>query len=239
MVEEAMTAGANDGPNTLGLYQDMRTEWWDGHRKLVQDVPMTHLFPGEEIGTVAASRPSTNFEPFEVAVLRHIASGIGCTYEQLSGDFSRTNYSSFRGATNEVLKTFNRRAQGFESGFAYPMRAAFVEEAMNVEDIPLPAGAPGFEEFRAAYCKCQWLRPGRGWVNPLDEKRASILGMQAGLSTLEMEAAEHVGVDWEELVDQRKIEIQRFKDNGLELPEIYQTPEKQTDGGSIGSGGGG
>jgi capsid protein len=167
-----------------------------------------------------------------------VASGIGCTYEQLSGDFSRTNYSSFRGATNEILKTFHRRARGFEAGFANPIRAAIVEEIMNVEDVPLPAGAPAFEEFRGAYSKSQWLRPGRGWVNPLEEKRAAVLGMQAGLSTLEIEAAENAGMDWEELVDQRAVEIQRFKDAGLELPEIYQTPQEQTAGGAIGSGAG-
>jgi capsid protein len=72
----------------------------------------------------------------------------------------------------------------------------------------------------------------------LEEKRAAVLGMQAGLSTLEIEAAENAGMDWEELVDQRAVEIQRFKDAGLELPEIYQTPQEQTAGGAIGSGAG-
>jgi capsid protein len=158
------------------------------------------------------------------------------TYEQLSGDFSRTNFSSFRGATNEALKTFNRRAKGFDSGFAMPVRAAAVEEFMNVEDMPLPNGAPAFEEFRGAYSACRWLRPGRGWVNPLDEIRASTLSMQSGLSTLEDEAGEQ-GADWEEILGQRAIEIARFKQLGLELPEIYQGVASQPDGGKIGSGG--
>ena len=221
-VDEAISAG-DDTPNSLGMYQDMRSDWWGGDRKraALGDVQMTHLFPGEEIGTINAARPSSNFEPFEVAILRHVASGMGITYEQLTADFSRTNYSSFRGATNEALKTFNRRAAGFDAGFAMPVRAAFLEEVMEVEDIPLPAGAPPFEDFRGAYAKCRWLRPGRGWVNPLDERRGSILGMQAGLSTLEDEIAENTGQDWEEIVDQRAVEIQRFKDRGLELPDIY------------------
>ncbi|TMV59594.1 phage portal protein, partial [Thioclava sp. BHET1] len=161
---------------------------------------------------------SGNFEPFEVAVLRHISSGLGITYEQLTSDFSRTNYSSFRGATNEVLKTFNRRSKNFESGFAFPIRAAVVEEIMDVEDLPLPAGAPPFEEFRTAYARCRWLRPGRGWVDPVAEKQGAILGMEAGLSTLEIEAAENVGEDWEEIVDARAIELKRFKELGLTPP---------------------
>jgi lambda family phage portal protein len=237
VVEEALSAGDND-QTPLGQYQNMRADWWqDKRRKMLGDVQMTHLFPGEEIGTVNASRPSGNFEPFETAVLRHISAGMGITYEQLTNDFSRTNYSSFRGATNEILKTFNRRAKGFDHGFAMPIRAAFVEEVMEVEDIPLPSGAPGFEEFRAAYSKCRWLRPGRGWTNPLDEIRAATLAMQSGLSTLENTAADATGEDWEEIIDQRRIEIDRFKENGLELPEIYQGPASQPDGGKIGSGG--
>jgi lambda family phage portal protein len=217
MVQEALDAGEGHEA-ALGQYQDMRNDWWSGRRSLVGDAQMTHLFPGEEIGTVNAARPNSNFEPFEVAILRHVASGIGTTYEQLSGDFSRTNYSSFRGATNEALKTFNRRAKGFDAGFAMPIRAAAVEEFMEVEDIPLPAGAPPFEEFRAAYSKCHWLRPGRGWIDPVSEKQGAVLGMEAGLSTLEMEAAENAGLDWEEIIDQRAIEIQRFKDRGMTPP---------------------
>lgn len=237
MVQEAISGGNGEEETPLGQYQDLRLDWWRERRSLVGDAQMTHLFPGEEIGTVNASRPTTNFEPFEVAILRHVASGLGTTYEQLSGDFSRTNYSSFRGATNEALKTFNRRSKGFDSGFAMPIRAAAVEEFMEMEDVPLPAGAPSFEEFRAAYSMCRWLRPGRGWVNPLDEIRASTLAMQSGLSTLENEAAEASGADWEEIVDQRAVEIARFKARGLQLPEIYQGIASQPDGGKIGSGG--
>jgi lambda family phage portal protein len=238
VVEEALSAGDEEDVSPIGKYQDLRADWWqDRRRRMLGDAQMTHLFPGEEIGTVNASRPTTNFEPFETAILRHVASGMGITYEQLTSDFSRTNYSSFRGATNEALKTFNRRAKGFDAGFAMPIRASFVEEVMEMEDIPLPAGAPAFEEFRMAYSKCRWLRPGRGWVNPLDEIRAATLRMQSGLSTMEDEAADASGTDWEENVDQRAVEIQRFKYRGLELPEIYQGPASSPDGGKIGSGG--
>jgi len=237
MVQDALAADdREDAP--LGQYQDMRNDFWKERRMWLGGAQVSHLFPGEEIGSVNASRPGGNFEPFEVAVLRHVASGIGVTYEQLSGDFSRTNFSSFRGATNEVRKTFDRRAKNFDGGFVGPVRAAAVEEFMDVENVPLPAGAPPFEEFRAAYSMARWLRPGRGWTNPLDEIRASTLAMQSGLSTLEQEAGDAMGQDWEEIVDQRAVEIQRFKAAGLELPPVYQGPSTpELGGGNVGSGG--
>lgn len=211
MMEEALTPDAT----SLGAYQDLRNEYWKGKRFEVGSARVTPLAPGEEIGTVTAARPAASYEPFTVAILRHVASGLGITYEQLSGDFSRTNYSSFRGATNEVMKTFNRRAKGFESGFANPVRAAWLEEVMDVERLPLPAGAPPFEEMRGAYTKCRWLRPGRGWVDPVAERQGAILGMNAGLSTLEKEVADNLGDDWEEIVDQLAIEKKRFESVGL------------------------
>jgi len=212
MVQDALDGGEDTG---LGQYQALRSEFWEGRRGLIDGAQITHLFPGEEIGTVTAARPNSNFEPFEAAILRHISSGLGITYEQLTTDFSRTNYSSFRGATNEALKTFNRRAKAFEHGFCNPIRAAFVEEVFDREELPLPAGAPGFMEFRAAYSKCRWLRPGRGWVDPVAERQGAIIGMNAGMSSLEREVGENTGEDWEEIVDQLAIERKRFESRGL------------------------
>lgn len=219
MVDEAL--GAGDGEDGLGAYQEMRNDFWsDSGRKrmMLGDSQLTHLFPGEEIGTVTAARPAANFEPFEAAVLRHVASGMGITYEQLTSDWSRTNYSSARGALTEVWKTFQRRRENFAKGFSGPIYAAALEEFMDVEDMPLPAGAPPFEEFRTAYARCKWIGPGRGWLDPMAEKQGAILGMEAGLSTLEIEAAENSGQDWEEMVDQRAIELARFEELGIQPP---------------------
>ncbi len=85
-------------------------------------------------------------------------------------------------------------------------------------ELPLPAGAPDFMECRAAYTRCRWMGPGRGWVDPVAEKQGAVLGMQAGLSTLEAECAEQ-GADWEENLEQRAYEIAKFEELGLEPPD--------------------
>ncbi|MCQ8846944.1 hypothetical protein NQT76_54350, partial [Klebsiella sp. KJ_S1] len=38
--------------------------------------------------------------------------------------------------------------------------------------------------------------------------KGAILGLDAGLSTLEIEVGENVGEDWEEVLDQRQLEIE-------------------------------
>ena len=48
------------------------------------------------------SRPDDAFTPFVAQMLRAVASGVGCSYTQVSSDFSQSNYSSSR---LELLET--------------------------------------------------------------------------------------------------------------------------------------
>jgi lambda family phage portal protein len=214
MVESAL--GEAD---TLNAYQQGRTDF-HGERKIkLGDVRMPILFPGEKINAVSAERPNANFDAFEGAMLRNVAAGTGLSAQQISQNWSDVNYSSARAALLEAWKTLSRRRTDFAHGFAQPIYGAFVEEAMEVDAIPMPKGAPAFAEFRAAYSRARWMGPGRGWVDPVKEKQGAILGMDAGLSTLEEECAENVGADWRENVGQRAIEVKKFRDLGLPLPQ--------------------
>ena len=206
LVEEALG-------DKLSNYQQLRAEF-HGQKKLTMNgARMPILFPGESIKTVSATRPNSNFKDFEKAVLRNVASAA-------SQDWSDVNYSSARGALLEAWKTLDRRRRDFGVGFAAPLRSAWLEEAHEVDDLPLPDGAPAFAEFRSAYGRAMWLGPGRGWIDPVAEREGSVLGMEAGLSTLEQECAEQ-DLDWEENLDQRKREMDGFKRRGLEPPASW------------------
>lgn len=151
-------------------------------------------------------------------MLRNISAATGLSAQQVTQDWSDVNYSSARAAMLEAWKTLTRRRDDFSNGFAQPIAVAFAEEIHDVEDVPLPNDAPDFMDASASYCRARWMGPGRGWVDPVAEKKGAILSMEAGFSTLEMEVAENMGEDWEELVDQRSYELQRFKELGLPPP---------------------
>jgi len=203
----------------LSYYQEMRRDFHDQNRMLLGNSRLPVLFPGEKINSVNATRPNSNFKDFENAVLRNVASGTGLSAQQVSNDWSDVNYSSARAALLEAWKTLARRKFEFGAHFCSPVRMAWMEECFATDDLPLPKNAPEFNQFRQAYARAQWLGPGRGWVDPIAEKQAAVLGMQAGLTTLEREAAEYEGEDWEELLEQRKYEVNKFKEAGLEPPD--------------------
>jgi capsid protein len=175
-------------------------------------------YPGETYQIVKPDRPNPNFAPFEKAVLRNVAAAAGMASHQVTNDYSDANYSSMRAALLEAWKTIHRRRMNFGSGFAGPIRSAWLEEAMEVRDFPLPAGAPSFVECRQAYSSCRWLGPGRGWIDPVAEKEGAVLGMAAGLSTLETEASENGGEDWESIADQLVVEKRAYEVRGLDPP---------------------
>lgn len=213
----------------LNAYQQQRAQFHNERRIKLGDARMPILFPGEKINAVSAERPNGNFAEFESAMLRNVAAGTGLSAQQISQNWADVNYSSARAALLEAWKTLARRRNDFARGFCQPIYCAFVEEAMEVDNLPLPNGAPEFTEFRAAYSRARWMGPGRGWVDPVKEKEGAILGISAGLSTLEEECAENVGADWRENIGQRAIEIEHFKRLGIPIPEWNGSKKEEPD----------
>lgn len=213
----------------LNAYQDARGQFHREGAIALGGARIPHLFPGEDIVSVKAERPSGNFEAFEAAMLRNVSAATGLSYPQLSQNWADVNYSSARAAILETWKTFNRQRKDFAVGFAHPIFSCFAEESHDIDNLPLPAGAPEFAECRRAYSECWWIGPGRGWVDPVKERTGAIIGIEAGFSTLEAEAAEN-GTDWRETIAQRAREIKEFEKYGLPTPswghetdEVVQT----------------
>lgn len=215
------------GNADLPEYQSMRSEFHNKKNIALGGARIPHLFPGEDFVTVKAEHPSTAFGEFQATFLRSIGAAAGLSYEQVSNDWSKSNYSSARGALIEAWKTLKRRRDDFATGFANPLYSCFVEESHQVDDIPLPAGAPHFDECRRAYSSCKWIGPAKGYIDPVKEKNGALLGIEGGLSTLEHEAAEN-GFDWEDNINQRKIELDRFKELGLPIPAWGAEPDQET-----------
>ncbi|WP_208450187.1 phage portal protein [Burkholderia cepacia] len=216
LVEEALS-----GSDRVSAYQSERSAFHKERGTRLGDVGMTHLYPGETIGFAAPSRPSSNFAAFESAMLRHFSAGTGLAAQQISQNWAEVNYSAYRSAMLEAWKTFHRRRTGFASGQAQPVYSAWLEESVEVDDYPMPRGVrelPDYIEARAAYSRAKWMGPGRGLVDVVKERQGAILGINAGLSSVEDEAAEASGTDWREIADRNAIAVERYKRLGLPIP---------------------
>ncbi len=170
------------------------------------------LHPGDKLSTFNPSRPNGAYESFVNAVLRYISTGLNIPYELLMKDFTKTNYSSARAALLEAWRFFLAKREWLGIYWATPVYEMWLEEAIargEVED-------PGYYENRDAVCACEWIGPGRGWVDPVKEADAAKSRMEGNLSTLERECAEQ-GLDWEDVLEQRAREKQFAESLGLTL----------------------
>lgn len=189
----------------------------------MEDGQIIPLALGEKLAGFTPARPSGSFDPFVTAIFRHIATGLNIPYELLMKDFSRTNYSSARAALIEAWRFFRGRRQWISTYFARPVFELWLEEAIHLGLVE----APDFYDNRASYCRCRWIGPGRGWIDPTKEADAAKIRMDGNLSTLEAECAEQ-GLDWEEVLEQRAAEKARMEKLGL-LPVITPPAPGQGD----------
>ena len=165
---------------------------------------------GARLSSFTPGRPNQAFEAFMLASLRHIAAGMNLPYELLLKDFSKSNYSSARAALLEAWRYFHGRRRWLTDYWLRAIYELWFEEAVNAGEIE----APGFYENRYAYLRARFIFGGRGWVDPVKEAQAAGLRIEMGISTLEKECAEQ-GDDYEEIMDQRAIEIRMAADRGL------------------------
>lgn len=198
------------------LFQNSRDAYLQGRRDHAvgfENNTVMPLFPGDKLQAWTPNSPSSAFGMFQENVGRIIALAYDMPYELLFKDFTKANYSSMRAAMLEAWRSFYRRRDDLGTQWADPVYQLWLEEAVNAGRIE----APGFYENRAAYCRCKWIGPGRGWVDPVKEATASEIRLQSHISTLEDECAEQ-GKDWEDVLEQIAVEQARKK--ALNIPEV-------------------
>jgi lambda family phage portal protein len=212
---DEMFSGDDNSAKAFMSMQGDRQQFYDQNKIRLGGSRVTMLYPNDEIGMVQTARPAAQFADFEAAVLRQIASGLGISYEQLAGDWSKTNYSSARAALIEIWRGWTSRRTAFAQGFCQPFFMAWLEEQIMDGHIALPRNAPDFYDNWTAYARTKWVGPGKGFVDPVKEVQAAAMKVALGLSTLEDEAAELTGSDWGDNMEQIKREIGVMPDNVL------------------------
>lgn len=189
----------------------------------IDGVKIPHFFPGTRLQLRPAGQPGGVGTEFETSLLRYIAAALGLSYEELSRDFSKTNYSSARAAMNTTWKHLQAKKKVVADKFASHAYRLWLEEALNkgrLSTAPKNAVAMWYEnsEYADAFSACEWIGASRGQIDELKETQAAVLRMKYGLGTLESELA-RLGHDWRKVARQRKREKALNDEYGLTVEE--------------------
>jgi len=222
MVFEQMGGGQQDFSNFnnyLGNYMTQLGAYLEASKNIqVDGVKMPHLFPGTKLNIQSLAQPGGIGDGFEQSLLRHTAATLGVSYEQLTRDYSKTNYSSARASMTETWKFMQSRKKMVADRFANFIYQLWLEEEINAGNLPLPPGKDKtwFYEpmVKDALSACTWIGASRGQIDELKETQAALLRIKGGLSTYEAEAA-RLGIDYRDLFNQRAREERLAKKLGL------------------------
>jgi lambda family phage portal protein len=121
--------------------------------------------------------PHSEHGPFNKAVLRGIAAGLGVSYNSLANDLEGVNYSSIRAGLLDERDQWKLLQRWFCQSFLEPVFERWLNMAILTGQVALPQYK--FEKFnRPCFMGRRWP-----WVDPLKDIQASILGVENGFQT--------------------------------------------------------
>lgn len=184
----------------------------------IDGVKVPHLFPGTKFKLHPAGTPGGVGQEFERSLLRYIASSLDISYEELSRDYTKTNYSSARAALNQTWRFMQSRKRTVADYAANMIFRLWLEEAVNNNKLTTfpkkKAGmlyTNGFLNLKFdALSHATWIGASRGQIDELKETQAAVLKIKFGLSTHEDELAK-LGKDWRQIFVQREREAREME----------------------------
>lgn len=239
-----MSAGAAAASYAADYLAAIRRYTSKSKGMMVDGVRIPHFFPGTKLNLKQVGAPGGVGQDFEQSIIRHIAAILGVSYEELSRDFSKTNYSSARAAfvlTWQRMQAVKKQIADKIANWVYQL---WFEEMLNTFQLEtVTASMPNFYEGlnREAYCSATWIGAARGQIDELKETQAAVLRIKYCLSTHEDELAK-LGKDWRKVYAQLSREKKERAARDIELVEdnmqnaISGDPRESETGGEAGDG---
>lgn len=206
--------GLDADPVKIDELMTGRADWYSATKIDPKPGTINHLAPGDKLKFNRVETPNSVFDSFDKSLDRKAAKAAGSSYEDVSGDYSKTSFSASRMATELPHRINLRRRKLILERFYSEVFGAWLEEAIETGAIVLPKGAPEFWRARAAYCNGRWMGLGRVQPDPKKAAEADLLELENGLATLSDKLAER-GMDLEESIAMRKHEKALLKEAGL------------------------
>lgn len=164
------------------------------------------LLPAGKTVTFATPPTTQNYDSYGKSVLRGAASGIGLSYEALSGDYSNVNFSSGRMGWIEM----QRNIESWQYNMLVPMMCDSVWEWF------LEAGLLAGRISVSSIGSTLWTPPRREMINPSEEIAAQINAVRGGIMSLS-EVHRQNGYDSLQVLEEMGADNERIDKLGLVL----------------------
>ncbi len=209
----AMESEADLSDEPIGAEQEGAAAILDATGQAVEKFApgmILQLPPGRSM-TFFSPSGQGDFEPFLLHLLYACASGIGVTFDQLTGDLRQANFSSLRAGKVEQ----RRLVEHWQYHLVIPQLCRKVWRRFIADAI-----AFGALPRRAAGYPVEWIAPSHEPVDPLKEGQAMIEMIKAGLLPPSWAAAQ-LGYDMADLIQAYQSDKAAFEAAGLDFEGLF------------------
>ena len=189
---------------------------------------------GSDFKKFDTSHPTTAFDPFIKSILRQISAGLNISYNDLSNDYSSVNYSSIRQASLNDRDYYKTIQQFVINHFCKPVYERWLKMYLTLGDEQLsPLPMSKYNKFNDTV----FIPRAFDWIDPLKEMNANVVGLKAGVVSLQ-DVVSKTGRDVEEHFEQLNKEkslakdfninfaYEPFGDKGAVAPQESEDDEK-------------
>lgn len=169
------------------------------------------LEPGEDIKFASPTDSGPNYEAFQYRQLTRLCAGMGLQYAGVTGDLKGTSYGSQRAGMIES----RRRVDPMQHGIVVFQLCRPVWEYW--QDQAALAGVltmPDYSKDPIPYRNVTWIPPRWDWIDPLKDRQAEIVAINAGLKA-RSQSIEAEGYDAAEIDERIAEDEARAKKLGL------------------------
>jgi len=241
---QAAVIGAQIGAAKMGFFVDKRDEAGDVQiepsaaddgstpNRLSMEVEpgvLGQLPPGWEFQAFDPDYPNIEYEGFERALLRSVASGLGVSYTALTGDLSQNNFASSRVGLLNERDYFTWWQKVLVDRVCEPVYRAWLESAAAQGVIRPPT-----YDFDLLVRQAVWKPRGWPWVDPVNDVKAIKEKIALGLTTRTAEAAA-LGGDFEDNLEMLEKEQTLAEEYGVNVSGLDAQEQQMGEEGEDGT----
>lgn len=225
--------GSGDFNSFAGMCQELiqaQDAYYGDRGVSINGVKIPFLFPDDEIAVLQSHNQPANHEQFKEGLNRQNARGAGMSYEEWTGDFSKTNYSSGRLSMQLAWQYVLAKRISTVDKLATHIFRLWFDEAIVKGAITPPPGVEYWPDNStamgqkfAALTRCSWIGAGKVVVDENKQANAN----ETKLSTYQTDLADVLaenGTDLESMLDTNVRVRQMFIERGLPLPPYLGGP---------------
>jgi lambda family phage portal protein len=207
---------------------DTRHTAYDGAIS-IDGVRVPVLLPGDEINTVSPHNQPNNHEQLKRGLLNEVAKAAGISYEQLTGDFTGTSYSSARASMSMSWEATLANRSLIVNKLANTIFRLWFDEQVLRDLIQTPVEyypANDYQSIRTydALTRANWIGSGRTVIDDYKQAKANtekVNNLQGSLQDVLKEN----GTDLESVINAQIAQREALLAAGLPLP-TYLMPQE-------------